>query len=199
MHILCTIALLAAETWHWWKEFGQPAGKLSPEYFTKNKWLLFKDKEENNMTMILTFEVCPYMSLFRDFPLIFMFPIFHIYIDLKLYLHIPPLINMLIGHVFVLRKLVTKKQTLQMNDIFCGLLQRGVINMTPTGKRFWQMGLQALPFKTQPGHMKFFAEWTPAQSHGFLQALASIPLSSLTCVQNKVLAVSKLPCISQKH
>lgn len=39
---------------------------------------------------------------FQDFLLIFTFFIIHIYIDLKLYLRIPPLINMLIGHKFVL-------------------------------------------------------------------------------------------------
>lgn len=42
------------------------------------------------------------MPLFKDFLLIFTFFIFYNYIDLKLYLHIPPLINTLIGHKFVL-------------------------------------------------------------------------------------------------
>lgn len=55
------------------------------------------------------------------------------------------------------------------------MLQKGVINMTPKCKTFWQIGLQALPFKTQTGYMKFFAERRPAQSHRFLQALASVP------------------------
>lgn len=60
------------------------------------------------------------MFLFRGFLLIFTFPIFCMYNDLKFYLHI-----------FVLRKYVTKKRTLQMNDIFCCMLQRGVNNMMP--------------------------------------------------------------------
>lgn len=76
------------------------------------------------MKIILIFKVCPCMFLFRGFHLIFMFPIFCIYIDLKLYLHI-----------FVLRKCVTKKRTLQMSDVFCCMLQRGVNNITPPNAR----------------------------------------------------------------
>lgn len=48
------------------------------------------------MKMILIWKVCPSMPLFRDFLLIFTFLIVHVSIDLKLYLHIPPFINMLI-------------------------------------------------------------------------------------------------------
>lgn len=35
MCILCTVGLLAAEAWHWCKEFEQPAGKFNPVYFLK--------------------------------------------------------------------------------------------------------------------------------------------------------------------
>lgn len=76
------------------------------------------------MKIILIFKV-GYMSLFIDFLLIFMLPLFHIYIDLKLYLHIPPFINMLIGHIFVLRKELLKEKKIQMFYILCGMLKWG--------------------------------------------------------------------------
>lgn len=56
------------------------------------------------MKRIPIFKVCPHISLFRDFLLIFMFPVFHICIDFKWYLPIPPLISMFIRHILVLRK-----------------------------------------------------------------------------------------------
>lgn len=92
------------------------------------------------MEIILIFKV-GYMSLFIDFLLIFMWPIFHIYIDLKLYLHIPPFINMLIGHIFVLRKELLKEKKNPNVLYTLWYVEVGGINMSPKHKRFWQIGL----------------------------------------------------------
>lgn len=92
------------------------------------------------MKIILIFKV-GYMSLFIDFLLIFMLPLFHIYIDLKLYLHIPPFINMLIGHIFVLRKELLKEKKNPNVLYTLWYAEVGGINMIPKHKRFWQIGL----------------------------------------------------------
>lgn len=101
---------------------------------------------------------------------------------------ITPLINMLIGHKFVLSY---QRTTLQMNGLFCGLLQRGVINMALKCKRFWQIGLQNPNWL----HWSFLQNEVLPRTTGFCKLLHPFSLSSFTCVQNKVPAVSKL-CVS---
>lgn len=142
-------------------------------------------KQYENNTYIESMSLyVPFQEFSSDFYILY---IPYLY-DLKLYLHIPPLINMLIRHKFVLCYLRTN--TPNEWSVLCLAAERGSI--CPPNAR----GSCKEHYKIQTVSVEIFLqnEGLP-RTTGFCKLLHPFSPSSLTCVQNKVPAVSKC-CVS---